>query len=141
MKSYLKMLALGATLMSATAMMAQPGGGFGGFGGFQQQSNLETSKEWKDVNYAGDDQAYHTCDIYLPKQEKRHCLMLVMLSYVPTTVRVAMPSGQHKSTISKRSSVSFVGRQRPISSTLLSSQPPASHQVVTSLLCVALPMG
>ena len=23
----------------------------------------------KDVNYAGDDQAYHTCDIYLPKQE------------------------------------------------------------------------
>ena len=40
MKSYLKTLALGATLMSATALMAQPGGGFpgggfpgGGFGG------------------------------------------------------------------------------------------------------------
>ena len=42
---------------------------FGGFGGFQQASNLETSQQWKDVNYAGDDQAYHTCDIYLPKQE------------------------------------------------------------------------
>ena len=31
------------------------------------QVKLETSQEWKDVNYAGDDQAYHTCDIYLPK--------------------------------------------------------------------------
>ena len=49
---------------------AQPQGGFGGFGGFQRpQANLETSQEWKDVNYAGDDQAFHTCDIYLPKKE------------------------------------------------------------------------
>ena len=47
----------------AAFAMAQPGGGFGGFGGFQQQAKLETSQEWKDVNYAGDDQAYHTCDI------------------------------------------------------------------------------
>ena len=70
MKSFLKSLVLGATLMSTTTMMAQPGGGFGGFGGFQQQIKLETSKEWKDVNYVGDDQAYHTCDIYLPKVEK-----------------------------------------------------------------------
>lgn len=70
MKTFLKSLVLGATLMSTTAMMAQPGGGFGGFGGFQQQIKLETSKEWKDVNYVGDDQAYHTCDIYLPKVEK-----------------------------------------------------------------------
>ena len=44
---------------------------FGGFGGFQQQTKLETSAEWKDVNYAGDDQAFHTCDIYLPKQEAK----------------------------------------------------------------------
>ncbi len=52
-------------------MSAQPGGGFGVFGGFQRpQVKLETSQEWKDVNYAGDAQAYHTCDIYLPKQEK-----------------------------------------------------------------------
>ena len=51
------------------AMMAtaQPAGGFGGFQ--MPQVKLETSQEWKDVNYAGDDQAYHTCDIYLPKKE------------------------------------------------------------------------
>lgn len=42
-----------------------------GFGGFQVQANLETSQVWKDVNYAGDGQAYHTCDIYLPKQEAK----------------------------------------------------------------------
>ena len=47
---------------------AQPAGGFGGFQ--IPQVKLETSQEWKDVNYAGDDQAYHTCDIYLPKQKK-----------------------------------------------------------------------
>ncbi|MBR5715941.1 MAG: alpha/beta hydrolase [Bacteroidales bacterium] len=70
MKNYLKTLALGTMLMSAANLMAQPGGGFGGFGGFQQQIKLETSQEWKDVNYAGDNQAYHTCDIYLPSQEK-----------------------------------------------------------------------
>ena len=58
-------------LCMATLSMAQPQGGFGGFGGFQRpQVKLETSQEWKDVNYAGDDQAYHTCDIYLPKEEK-----------------------------------------------------------------------
>ena len=55
-------------LLFAMGSQAQPGG-FGGFGGFQQQTKLETSQEWKDVNYAGDDQAYHTCDIYLPKKE------------------------------------------------------------------------
>lgn len=77
MKSFLKSLVLGATLMSTTAMMAQPGGGFGGFGGFQQQIKLETSKEWKDVNYVGDDQAYHTCDIYLPKVEKESYPVIV----------------------------------------------------------------
>ena len=48
--------------------MAQPQGGFGGFQ--VPQVKLETSQEWKDVNYAGDDQAYHTCDIYLPKKEQ-----------------------------------------------------------------------
>lgn len=54
----------------ATLAVAQPGGGFGGFGGFQKETSLETSQVWKDVNYASDDQAFHTCDIYLPKQEK-----------------------------------------------------------------------
>ena len=53
-----------------TLAVAQPGGGFCGFGGFQKEASLETSQVWKDVNYAGDDQAFHTCDIYLPKQEK-----------------------------------------------------------------------
>ena len=57
-------------LCATTAMVAQPQGGFGGFGGFQQEVKLETSQKWEDVNYAGDDQAYHTCDIYLPKVEK-----------------------------------------------------------------------
>ena len=47
--------------------MAQPAGGFGGV---QQQIKLETSQEWKDINYVGDDQTYHTCDIYLPKEQK-----------------------------------------------------------------------
>ena len=50
--------------------MAQPAGGFGGFQ--VPEVKLETSQQWKDVNYAGDDQAFHTCDIYLPKQEKEN---------------------------------------------------------------------
>jgi acetyl esterase/lipase len=54
--------------MTAVAAVAQPAGGFGGF---QQQTKLETSQEWKDINYAGDDKAYHTCDIYLPKKEAK----------------------------------------------------------------------
>ena len=52
--------------MSAIAM-AQPQGGFGGFQA--PKVELPASQEFKDVNYAGDDQAYHTCDIYLPKKE------------------------------------------------------------------------
>ena len=67
MKNYLKTIVCSAAMLSATSLMAQPAGGFGGF---QQQANIETSQQWKDVNYAGDDKAYHTCDIYLPKQEK-----------------------------------------------------------------------
>ena len=67
----MKKTLLSAILMGFAAFAsAQPQGGFGGFGGFQRpQANLETSQEWKDVNYAGDDQAFHTCDIYLPKKE------------------------------------------------------------------------
>ena len=70
MKNYLRTIVCGAALLGASSLMAQPAGGFGGFGGFQQQASIETSQQWKDVNYAGDDQAFHTCDIYLPKQEK-----------------------------------------------------------------------
>ena len=63
-KTLLSILLLGCVLCSK----AQPAGGFGGYQ--MPQVKLETSQQWKDVNYAGDDQAYHTCDIYLPKQEK-----------------------------------------------------------------------
>ena len=55
-------------LYLTSVIMAQPQGGFGGFQ--VPQVKLETSQEWKDVNYAGDNQAYHTCDIYLPKKEQ-----------------------------------------------------------------------
>ena len=37
---------------------AQPQGGFGGFQ--VAKVELATSQQWKDVNYAGDDKAYHT---------------------------------------------------------------------------------
>ena len=60
--------------LSAVAM-AQPAGGFGGFQA--PQVKLETSQEWKDVNYAGDDKAYHTCDIYLPKKEQASYPVLI----------------------------------------------------------------
>ena len=53
---------------SASMALAQPQGGFGGFQ--VQNIKLETSQEWKDVNYAGDDKPFHTCDIYLPKKEQ-----------------------------------------------------------------------
>ena len=65
----MKKVLLSTTMLClAMVAMAQPAGGFGGFQ--MPVVKLETSQEWKDVNYAGDDQAYHTCDIYLPKQEK-----------------------------------------------------------------------
>ena len=62
------LLSLILPCMAFMAMAQQPQGGFGGFQ--RPDAKLETSQQWKDVNYAGDDQAYHTCDIYLPKQEK-----------------------------------------------------------------------
>ena len=66
MKRIALSLLMGISVACATAKPA------GGFGGFQvQKFNLETSQEWKDVNYAGDDQAYHTCDIYLPKKKAK----------------------------------------------------------------------
>ena len=67
MKRTLLSSALLLSLAALTAQ-AQPAGGFGGFQ--MPQVNLETSQQWKDVNYAGDEQAYHTCDIYLPREQK-----------------------------------------------------------------------
>ena len=55
------------SLFALLSSMAQPAGGFGGV---QKQAKIETSQEWKDVNYVGDGKAFHTCDIYLPKQQK-----------------------------------------------------------------------
>ena len=64
----MKKTILSAMMLCLTAAAtAQPQDGFGGF---QKEAKLETSRQWKDVNYAGDGQAYHTCDIYLPKVEK-----------------------------------------------------------------------
>ena len=65
MKRYFYLCVL--SLFGLMSLSAQPAGGFGGV---QQKAKLETSQEWKDVNYAGDGKAYHTCDIYLPKQQK-----------------------------------------------------------------------
>ena len=49
----MKKVLLSVILMGFAAFAsAQPQGGFGGFGGFQRpQVKLETSQEWKDVNY------------------------------------------------------------------------------------------
>ena len=65
MKKTLLSIAMLCLSLMATA---QPAGGFGGFQ--MPQVKLETSQEWKDVNYVGDGQAFHTCDIYLPKEVK-----------------------------------------------------------------------
>ena len=62
-KMFLVTCALCAQLMAT----AQPAGGFGGVQ--KPEGKLATSQVWKDVNYAGDGQPYHTCDIYLPKKE------------------------------------------------------------------------
>lgn len=59
--------------MSFAAVMANaqmPQGPFG-FGGSQQsQTTAEYSEKFTDINYAGDDLASHTLDIYLPKVQK-----------------------------------------------------------------------
>lgn len=64
MKKILLSLCAACCTLCATA---QPEGGFGGF---QKQAELKTSQVWKDVNYAGDGQMFHTCDIYLPEKQK-----------------------------------------------------------------------
>ncbi len=62
-----KMLIVACALCAQLVATAQPAGGFGGFQA--PEVKLETSQIWKDINYASDGQPYHTCDIYLPKQE------------------------------------------------------------------------
>ena len=65
MKRYFYLCVL--SLFGLMSLSAQPAGGFGGV---QQKAKLETSQEWKDVNYVGDGKVFHNCDIYLPKQQK-----------------------------------------------------------------------
>ncbi|MCQ2133744.1 MAG: alpha/beta hydrolase fold domain-containing protein [Bacteroidales bacterium] len=61
-----------AAMLACATMSAQPGGmPAGGFGGFQlPQNKMEYSEKFSDVNYVGDGEAYHTLDIYLPKEKK-----------------------------------------------------------------------
>ena len=76
--------------LAAVGAMAQPAGGFGGFQA--PQVKLETSQEWKDVNYAGDDKAYHTCDIYLPKKAAASypvAILLLSISMVAHGLAIA----------------------------------------------------
>ena len=61
----MKKLLFSVLLLCGLTVHAQPAGGFGGI---QQKVELATSQEWKDVNYAGDNQPFHTCDIFLPKK-------------------------------------------------------------------------
>ncbi len=39
----------------------------------------ESSKSWKDVNYAGDDKTYHLLDIYLPLVEKTSYPVVIVI--------------------------------------------------------------
>lgn len=64
MKKFL--LACLCALASMTANAQMNGGAFG-FGGQQKEIELECSKKYLDVNYAGDKEIYHNCDIYIPK--------------------------------------------------------------------------
>lgn len=58
--------------------MAQMGPGAFGFGGNQaSQTQAEYSEKFADLNYAGDTCAYHTLDIYLPKEKKEKYPVIV----------------------------------------------------------------
>ncbi|MCR4570315.1 MAG: alpha/beta hydrolase [Bacteroidales bacterium] len=63
-----KLLFIAAALLAASALQAQPAGGFGGF----QMPKIEVrcSVKFADVDYAGDGQVYHKLDVYLPKVEQ-----------------------------------------------------------------------
>lgn len=67
MKKLVSVITTCAAFLMPASIVAQP---MGGFGGQQKQVELQTSAVYKDINYAGDDKVYHTCDIYLPKVEK-----------------------------------------------------------------------
>ncbi len=57
-------------LASLTSNAQMNGGGFG-FGGQQKEIELDCGSKFLDVNYAGDKEVYHNCDIYLPSKKAR----------------------------------------------------------------------
>lgn len=62
------------TLIALALMLLTAGANAQNFGfGGNQQSNVtaQFSEKFTDINYAGDDQAYHTLDVYLPKKEAK----------------------------------------------------------------------
>ena len=63
-----RILAALAAVLSSIPLLAQPAGGFGGFQ--MPEIKVRCSEKIADVNYAADDQAYHTLDIYYPEQKK-----------------------------------------------------------------------
>lgn len=74
-----KVILTSAICLFATYLFAQfppqgsmpPQGGFAGFGGNQSSTDtMQYSQKFVDVNYAGDNNAYHNLDIYLPKEKK-----------------------------------------------------------------------
>lgn len=66
MKKFLVLAMVGFFSISAFSQM-----GPGGFGGVQlNNDNLKYSEKFSDINYAGDDKAYHTLDVYLPEEKK-----------------------------------------------------------------------
>ena len=68
---FLKSLLAGAAMLAVTNANAQQPENMG-FGGFQfREVKLENADKIADVNYAGDDQAYHNCDIYIPKNAQK----------------------------------------------------------------------
>ena len=66
----MKRISIILALFAATTAWAQPQGGFG-FGGQQLSAEqMHYSQKFSDINYAGDDKAYHTLDIYLPEKRE-----------------------------------------------------------------------
>ena len=59
------------TAISVFAQFGGFGGGMGGgFGGPQGGGSVDNTEKIADVNYVGDGKAYHTLDIYIPKDAK-----------------------------------------------------------------------
>ena len=59
-----------ALALFALGVKAQMPGGFG-FGGQQLSAeDMHYSQKFSDINYAGDNEAYHTLDIYLPEKKQ-----------------------------------------------------------------------